>query len=134
MLISLRQPTNHCQFNFPDHTKLVLSSDAGYGHFLCLPLDATCLLEETGSVPWRHVKARANLRGSLQQLLYGSADKEDSYKELTESNLLRAKIEFIYAVVVEWCQQGALAAWQTPRCTLGAGRSWKNPDGSTGRV
>ncbi|KAF1830333.1 hypothetical protein BDW02DRAFT_633736 [Decorospora gaudefroyi] len=96
------------QFNFPDHTKLVLSSDAGYGHFLCLPVDATVLLEETGNVPWRHVRARSNLRASLQQLLYGSADKEDSYKELTECNHLRRKIELIYAVVAEWCQQGGL--------------------------
>lgn len=103
------------QFNFPDHTKLVLSSDAGYGHFLCLPLDATSLLEETGNVPWRHVKARANLRGSLQQLLYGSADKEDTYKELTESNLLREKIEFIYAVVEEWVQQGGLGCLADPK-------------------
>lgn len=100
----------------------MLSSDAGYGHFLCLPLDATSLLEETGSVPWRHVKARANLRGSLQQLLYGSADKEDSYKELTESNHLRAKIEFIYAVVGEWCQQGGLGCLVDPKVY-----SWGGP-------
>jgi myosin-1 len=68
------------------------------------------------------VKARANLRGSLQQLLYGSADKEDSYKELTESNLLRAKIEFIYAVVVEWCQQGGLGCLADPKMY-----SWGGP-------
>jgi myosin-1 len=110
------------QFNFPDHTKLVLSSDAGYGHFLCLPLDATSLLEETGNVPWKHVKARAHLRGSLQQLLYGSADKEDSYKELTEGNLLRAKIEFIYAVVSEWCQEGGLGCLVDPKVY-----SWGGP-------
>jgi myosin-1 len=110
------------QFNFPDHTKLVLSSDAGYSHFLCLPLDATSLLEETGNVPWKHVKARAHLRGSLQQLLYGSADKEDDYKELTESNLLRAKVEFIFAVVVEWCQQGGLGCLADPKVY-----SWGGP-------
>ncbi|CAO2657012.1 Nn.00g058150.m01.CDS01 [Neocucurbitaria sp. VM-36] len=110
------------QFNFPDHTKLVLSSDAGYGHFMCLPLDATSLLEETGNVPWRHVKARANLRGSLQQLLYGSADKEDRNRELTESNLLRPKIEFIYAVVEEWVQQGGLGCLVDPKVY-----SWTGP-------
>lgn len=114
--------SNSLQFNFPDHTKLVLSSDAGYGHFMCLPLDATSLLEETGNVPWRHVKARANLRGSLQQLLYGSADKEDTYKELTESNLLRAKIEFIYTVVDEWTKQGGLGCLVDPKVY-----SWSGP-------
>lgn len=100
----------------------MLSSDAGYGHFLCLPLDATSLLEETGNVPWRHVKARANLRGSLQQLLYGSADKEDSNRELTESNLLRQKIEFIYSVVEEWVQQGGLGCLADPKVY-----SWTGP-------
>lgn len=110
------------QFNFPDHTKLVLSSDAGYGHFLCLPLDATSLLEDTGNVPWKHVKARANLRGSLQQLLYGSADKEDTYKEQTESNRLREKIEFIYSIFEEWTQQGGLGCLADPKKY-----SWKGP-------
>jgi myosin-1 len=110
------------QFNFPDHTKLVLSSDAGYCKFLCLPLDATTLLEETGNVPWRHVKGRANLQASLQQLLYGSADKEDSYKELTESNLLRQKIEFIHSLVAEWCQQGGLGCLVEPK-----DYSWTGP-------
>lgn len=89
---------------------------------MCLPLDATCLLEETGNVPWRHVKARANLRGSLQQLLYGSADKEDTYKELTESNLLRAKIEFVYTVVREWTEQGGLGCLIDPKVY-----SWSGP-------
>lgn len=110
------------QFNFPDHTKLVLSSDAGYCKFLCLPLDATTLLEETGNVPWKHVKGRANLQASLQQLLYGSADKEDTYKELTESNLLRQKIEFIYSLVAEWCQQGGLGCLVEPK-----DYSWTGP-------
>jgi myosin-1 len=103
------------QFNFPDHTKLVLSSDAGYCKFLCLPLDATSLLEETGNVPWKHVKARAILQASLQQLLYGSADKEDSYKELTECNNLRQKIEFIYELVEEWCKMGGLGCLAEPK-------------------
>ncbi|KAH8725328.1 P-loop containing nucleoside triphosphate hydrolase protein [Phaeosphaeriaceae sp. PMI808] len=110
------------QFNFPDHTKLVLSSDAGYCKFLCLPLDATSLLEETGNVPWKHVKGRANLQASLQQLLYGSADKADSYKELTESNLLRPKIEFIHALVAEWCEQGGLGCLVEPKV-----HSWTGP-------
>jgi myosin-1 len=103
------------QFNFPDHTKLVLSSDAGTCKFLCLPLEATSLLEENGNVPWKYVKARSILQGSLQQLLYGSADKEDSYKEQTESNLLRLKIEFIHNLVSEWCQQGGLGCLVEPK-------------------
>lgn len=107
--------TDSLQFNFPDHTKLVLSSDGGYATFLCLPYEATALLEATGNVPWRHVRARETLKGSLQQLLYGSADKADGYKEVTQGNHLREKIEFIYAVVEEWVQEGGLGCLIEPK-------------------
>ncbi|KAJ4336454.1 class II myosin, partial [Ascochyta clinopodiicola] len=103
------------QFNFPDHTKLVLSSDGGYATFLCLPYEATALLEATGNVPWRHVRARETLKGSLQQLLYGSADKADGYKEITQGNQLREKIEFIYTVVEEWVREGGLGCLVDPK-------------------
>ncbi|KAF2831219.1 Pkinase-domain-containing protein [Ophiobolus disseminans] len=110
------------QFNFPDHTKLVLSSEAGYCKFLCLNLDAITELEETGDVPWKHIKDRETLQASLQQLLYGSADKEDCYQQLTEKNHLRAKIEFIYTLVAEWCQQGGLGCLAEPR-----NHTWTGP-------
>jgi myosin-1 len=55
-----------------------------------------------------HVKARETLNGSLQQLLYGSIGKEDSYKELTESNGLRSKLEFIHELVQGWIGGGGL--------------------------
>lgn len=85
-----------------------MSSDAGYGKFVCLPVEATAALEQTGNVPWVYVKARETLHGSLQQLLYGSVGREDSYKELTESNALRSKLEFIHMVVQDWINGGGL--------------------------
>jgi myosin-1 len=103
------------QVNFPDHTKLVLSSDAGTCRFLCLPLEATSMMGNSGTLPWKYVKARSILQASLQQLLYGSAEKEDSYKEQTEANLLRSKIEFIHHLVSEWCQQGGIGCLVEPR-------------------
>jgi myosin-1 len=104
------------QFNFPDHTKMVLSSDAGTCKFLCLPMEATpSLTDGTKQLAWKYVKGRSVLQGSLQQLLYGSADKEDSYKEQTEGNLLRMKIEFIHSLVAEWCQQGGLGCLVDPK-------------------
>lgn len=86
----------------------MLSSDAGYGKLVCLPVEGTAALQETGNVPWMHVKARETLHGSLQQLLYGSVGKEDSYKELTESNALRSKLEFIHGLVQGWITGGGL--------------------------
>ncbi|KAF1949435.1 hypothetical protein CC80DRAFT_529420 [Byssothecium circinans] len=102
------------QFNFPDHTKLVLSSDAGYGKFICLPAKAQDILRETSEVPWHYVKMRETLYGSLQQLMYGSIDRADSYKELTESNMLRAKIEFISGVFTEWIEGGGIGCLRKP--------------------
>ncbi|KAF2869396.1 P-loop containing nucleoside triphosphate hydrolase protein [Massariosphaeria phaeospora] len=103
------------QFNFPDHTKLILSSDAGYCNFMCLPVTGAVSLKETGDIPWRHVRERENLQGSLQQLLYGSADKADSYKDLTEANTLREKLEFVESVVDGWVQGGGLGCLQQPK-------------------
>lgn len=116
------------QFNFPDHTKLVLSSEAGYCKFLCLNLNATAELEENGNVAWEYIRERATLQASLQQLLYGSANKEDSYKEMTEKNHLRAKIEFIYGVVADWCEQGGLGCLKDPR-----EHSWLGPRADEGK-
>jgi myosin-1 len=110
------------QFNFPDHTKLVLSSDAGSAKFLCLSEEGAVLLEETGNVPWKYVKTRANLEASLLELLEGRADGSDNLQEQTECNNLRAKIEFIYNLVAEWCQQGGLGCLADPKIY-----SWTGP-------
>jgi len=92
----------------------VLSSDAGYGKLVCLSVEATIALQDTGKIPWEYVKARETLYGSLQQLLYGSVSKEDSYKELTEANALRAKLEFIQSIVRSWIEGGGLGCLVTP--------------------
>jgi myosin-1 len=103
------------QFNFPDHTKLVLSSDAGYGKFLCLPAEGQEILRATNDVPFTYVRKRKTLYGSLQQLMYGSSvDKDDSYRELTESNELRAKIEFIHRIFQAWIEGGGLGCLSNP--------------------
>jgi myosin-1 len=73
-------------------------------------------------VPWKYVRARENLRGSLQQLLYGSAEKADSYKEVTRGNHLRMKIELIYEVVAEWVREGGLGCLVEPKAY-----SWTGP-------
>lgn len=64
-------------------------------------------------LPWKYVKTRAVLAASLQKLLFGTADQEN-YKEQTEVNLLREKIEFIHRLVSEWCQQGGLGCLAKP--------------------
>ncbi|KAF2013400.1 hypothetical protein BU24DRAFT_464186 [Aaosphaeria arxii CBS 175.79] len=105
------------QANFPDHTKLVLSPDAGYCNFICLSLDALDWLNdnEKRQIPWKYIKDREVLHGSLQQLLYGSADKADAYKEITEANNLRMKLEFIQSIVDGWVEGGGIGCLLEPR-------------------
>lgn len=65
-------------------------------------------MKKTNKVPWEYVKSRETLHASLQQLLYGSVRQEDSYKELTEANNLRGKLEFIQTIVQDWIAGGGL--------------------------
>ncbi|KAF2187846.1 hypothetical protein K469DRAFT_737953 [Zopfia rhizophila CBS 207.26] len=102
------------QFNFPDHTKLVFSSDAGYCNFTCLSVDAVERLHATGHVPFKFIKDREILHGSLQRLLYGSAEKEDTYKAITEANSLRKKLEFIMSIIEAWAKCGGIGCLIDP--------------------
>ena len=71
-------------------------------------MEGAAVLNETSKVPWDFVKSRRTLHGSLQQLLYGSIRQEDSYKELTEANDLRGKLEFIHGIIEDWITGGGL--------------------------
>ncbi|KAF2203736.1 hypothetical protein GQ43DRAFT_478776 [Delitschia confertaspora ATCC 74209] len=102
------------QFNFPDHTKMVFSSDAGYCNFTCLPIEAAERLDKTGDVPFKDIKNRSVLYGSVQQLLYGSADRRDPSTAVTAANHLRGKLEFIMSVVEGWTRGGGLGCLEEP--------------------
>lgn len=104
------------QVNFPDHTKLILSPSADYANFICLSVEATHWLRENGNLPWKHIKERKTLHGSLQQLLYGSADRTaDPIKQVTQGNALREKLQFIMSVADGWIQGGGLGCLETPQ-------------------
>jgi myosin-1 len=94
---------------------LVLSADAGYCNFICLTLEGTDYLRENGDLPWKHIRERSTLHGSLQQLLYGSVDKNDPIPKVTTSNGLREKLEFILAVVEGWIEGGGLGCLEKPK-------------------
>lgn len=88
---------------------------------MCLSLEATIRLKEKGDVPWKNIRDRENLHGSLQQLLYGSAEKPDAYKAITEGNYLRTKLEFIVSVLDGWIQGGGLGCLLDPQAYLWEG-------------
>ncbi|KAK4105857.1 Pkinase-domain-containing protein [Parathielavia hyrcaniae] len=59
----------HMQFNFPDHTKIVLDASATWCHFWHLPQSAAKALAETGSLAESALDDRAVLSYPLQTLL-----------------------------------------------------------------
>ncbi|KAE9975178.1 hypothetical protein BLS_002732 [Venturia inaequalis] len=123
--------SNGCfQFNFPDHTKLVLSSDGRFCSFTCLLPEAMAHLHEHNELPFKFIKTRNVLPGTLDSLLYGDAKTVI----ITEANLLREKLGFIAAVVGQWVDGGGLGRcpdakiqrmpWTGPRLEDGKKEEW----------
>ncbi|ORY05684.1 P-loop containing nucleoside triphosphate hydrolase protein [Clohesyomyces aquaticus] len=102
------------QFNFPDHTKLICSSDAGYCKFIGLSPEAVSIRDETGSVPPSYMNKREILHGSLQALLYGPADGKKGYTNVTEANRLRQKLELIEKIIGGYFRGGGVGCLADP--------------------
>ncbi|KAK0657312.1 hypothetical protein B0T16DRAFT_57631 [Cercophora newfieldiana] len=120
----------HMQFNFPDHTKIVLDSTGTWCHFWHLPQDAAKHLEETGSLAEAALDGRTVLSYPLQTLLnftapprqpaprIGTRSTSNPTRRRPEispelqgipgANHLRRKIEFIRDVIREWNANGGI--------------------------
>lgn len=117
----------HLQFNFPDHTKLVLDSTGTWCHFWHLPEDAAAQLAETGTLTPSALDERGVLSYPLQTLLnfQTKPTAARSTRSATTStrrrpeiapelqgipaaNDFRRKVDFIKRVVKEWVGNGGL--------------------------
>ncbi|KHN98489.1 cell cycle serine/threonine-protein kinase CDC5/MSD2 [Metarhizium album ARSEF 1941] len=111
----------HLQFNFPDHTKIVLDATGTWCHFWHLPQDAAERLASTGTIGAAALDDRATLSYPLQTLLnfqIKSSTRSASTRKRPEidpevrgipaANDFRRKIEFIKNVVKEWVANGGL--------------------------
>lgn len=120
----------HMQFNFPDHTKLVLDSTGTWCHFWHLPQDAAKQLEETGTLAESALDSRTVLSYPLQTLLnFTAAPRQPATRAGTRSssnptrrrpeispelqgipaaNHFRRKIEFIRDIIREWNANGGI--------------------------
>lgn len=96
------------QFNFPDHTKLVLSPDASWCNFTCLSVEAAEYLTKHNEIPFKYIRHREVLSSSLRNLLHGSGAETMSYRDITQANCLSKKLQFIGQVVSEWLKAGGL--------------------------
>ncbi|KAF6840045.1 plk plk-unclassified protein kinase [Colletotrichum plurivorum] len=116
----------HLQFNFPDHTKIVLNAAGTWCHFWHLPLDAAQNLAATGSLGAAALDDRAMLSYPLQTLLNFQTKPSAARTTRTTTtsrrrpeipaelqgipaaNDFRRKIEFIKNAVKEWTTNGGL--------------------------
>lgn len=115
----------HLQFNFPDHTKIVLDATGTWCHFWHLSQDAAERLAETGTIGAAALDDRATLSYPLQTLLnFHQSSRaasghptrstrkrpeiEPDLQGIPGANDFRRKIEFIKTVVKEWVANGGL--------------------------
>lgn len=110
---------NHPQFNFPDHTKIVISANGAWCDFYHLPLEAARDLSENGTISPAALDDRQRLSYPLQTLLNFMTkptrsttrrrpDIDPMIQGIPQANDFRKKIEFIRLVVREWVTNGGL--------------------------
>ncbi|KIW07561.1 uncharacterized protein PV09_01517 [Verruconis gallopava] len=122
------------QFNFPDHTKLVLSADGTFVNFTCLSVDAMVHLKEHGDLPFKYIRSRELLSGSPAELMFVSAASSREKIYTTQVNLLRDKLQFVVEVVGQWVAAGGLGCspssdvqrvqWNGPQLSEGKKEEW----------
>lgn len=99
--------TDMMQLNFPDHTKIVLSSDGKHCDFTYLKASALAHMKKYGDLPLKLMNERAVVSRSVEALL--SASSEDSPEgSIARSNSLRAKLMFIVGMADDWLANGGL--------------------------
>ena len=95
------------QFNFPDHTKLVVSDDGSWLDFYHLPASAAQTLKAGGSLNPGALAERGVISYPTDVLLNGSFGGQN-FREITCENELRRKVEFVKDVVAIWAREGGL--------------------------
>ncbi|RMJ10807.1 hypothetical protein BHE90_009632 [Fusarium euwallaceae] len=122
----------HLQFNFPDHTKIVIDATGTWCHFWHLPQDAAERLAKTGTIGAAALDDRAMLSYPLQTLLNFHAkptaprsgrttttrrrpEIAPDLQGIPAANDFRRKIVFIKDVVKEWVTNGGLGNSQMSR-------------------
>lgn len=95
------------QFNFPDHTKLVVSGDGKWLDFYHLPIQAAKALKKGRILEAGALAARSILCYPTAVLLSGSYPGHE-FKELIKENELSGKTAFVRDVVGLWAQEGGV--------------------------
>ena len=112
------------QFNFPDHTKLVISADGTWLDFYHLPASAGQLLRKGSQLGPGALAERSVLCYPTDVLLSGS-HRGHEFGDLVEENELHQKIEFVVNVVDIWTGAGGLGRTGTNKWLKWEGMSEK---------
>ncbi|KAF2146903.1 uncharacterized protein K452DRAFT_294428 [Aplosporella prunicola CBS 121167] len=121
------------QFNFPDHTKLVLSPDGCYCNFTCLSVEAAEHLAACGELPFKYIKQRNLLSSSIRTLLHSTGEKGMVVRQIARANHLKEKLRFVTTVVDAWVAGGGLGCassdteqlkWKGPQLEDGKKQEW----------
>lgn len=100
------------QFNFPDHTKLVISSPSAgnqdcWADFYHLSVAAASLLQKGRVLAKCALEEREVLSYPLSVLLAGKCGNRD-FRQVVEANELARKVRFVREVVGAWARNGGL--------------------------
>lgn len=95
------------QFNFPDHTKLVVSGDGTWLDFYHLPSHAAKALRSGQALEAGALAARSVLSYPTRIMLSGSYPGHE-FKELVRENELEGKTAFVRDIVGIWAKEGGL--------------------------
>ena len=95
------------QFNFPDHTKIVISDDGTRVDFYHLPIDCAKSVKRGHKVDGIDLANRSSLGYPVHIMLAGHCGKED-FREILWENCFEAKLRWMRDVVREWCNGGGL--------------------------
>jgi myosin-1 len=129
-------PLTSDKFNFPDHTKLVISADGTYCNFTCLSTEAMAYLKQNGDLPFKYIRSRKLLSGSPTELMFGTSKGKGDMQTIltTEANMLREKLRLVVTVVGQWIAGGGLGCspdgevqrveWNGPQLDEGKKEEW----------
>ncbi|KAL9055416.1 MAG: hypothetical protein Q9206_003149 [Seirophora lacunosa] len=101
------------QFNFPDHTKLVLHQDGKWIDFYYLPSAVFERLKSGKPIDQRMLLARQVLQYSPETMLrlcYSNASttRIKTLKAVVQGNEVQSKIHFARSVIAAWAREGGL--------------------------
>ena len=103
------------QFNFPDHTKLVVSGDGKWLDFYHLPTQAAKAVKSGRVLEAGALAARGVLCYPTSVMLSGSYAGHE-FRELVRENELEGKTAFVRDVVGLWAKEGGLGCMGRKKC------------------